>query len=177
MKIGTLPWRAHAPSPGQNEPSLNRKSHIVNRKWLCLLGLFLASLPAAAQTNFASLPYQPGLSTPDLGVSLVRVMGALALVIGIFLGGVWLLRNWQRLTVQRGRAPKLNVLEVRSLGGRQSVYVVGYQQERFLLGSSPAGVQFLTHLPAASDEPADADARPAIPFSQALAQVLGGKAK
>jgi flagellar biogenesis protein FliO len=41
---------------------------------------------------------------------VLRVTGALALVIGIFLAGVWLFRNWQRLAVRRGRAPKLNVL-------------------------------------------------------------------
>jgi len=123
----------------------------------------------------AASSFNPGLSTPDIGVSLLRVTGALALVIGIFLAGVWLLRNWQRLTVQRGRAPKLNVLEIRSLGGRQSIYVVGYEQERFLLASSPAGVNFLTHLPAAGNEPEGAEAKPTIPFSQALAQVLKGK--
>ncbi len=103
-------------------------------------------------------------------------MGALALVIGIFLAGVWLFRNWQRLTVQRGRAPKLNVLEIRSLGGRQSICVVGYEQERFLLASSPAGVNFLTHLPGAGNEEAGAaEARPQMSFSRALAQVLKGK--
>ena len=103
-------------------------------------------------------------------------MGALALVLGIFLAGAWLFRNWQRLTVRRGRAPKLNVLEIRSLGGRQSIYVVGYEQERFLLASSPAGVNFLTHLPSAgSESESAAETKPGIPFSQALAQVLKGK--
>lgn len=110
-----------------------------------------------------------------MGLSLLRVTGALALVIGIFLAGVWLLRNWQRLAVRRGRAPKLNVLEIRSLGGRQSIYVVGYEQERFLLASSPAGVNFLTHLPAAGNEPEGAESKPVVPFSTALAQVLKGK--
>jgi flagellar biogenesis protein FliO len=103
-------------------------------------------------------------------------MGALALVLGIFLAGVWLFRNWQRLAVQRGRAPKLNVLEIRSLGGRQSIYVVGYEQERFLLASSPAGVNFLTHLPSAgNEETSAAETKSQMPFSQALAQVLKGK--
>ncbi len=102
-------------------------------------------------------------------------MGALALVLGIFLAGVWLFRNWQRLAVRQGNPRRLNILEVRPLGGRQSIYVVGYEQERFLLASSPAGVNFLTHLPAADGEAEPADTRPVIPFSQALAQVLKGK--
>ena len=38
----------------------------------------------------------------------------------------------------------MNVLETRSLGGRQAIYVIGYEQERFLIASSPAGVNFLS---------------------------------
>ena len=140
--------------------------------------IFFFTLSAEAQTtnSAAAASFNPALSTPDVGTSLLRVMGALVLVLGIFLAGVWLFRNWQRLAVRRGRAPKLNVLEIRSLGGRQSIYVVGYEQERFLLASSPAGVNFLTHLPGAGNEETSAsEAKPQMPFSQALAQVLKGK--
>jgi len=113
------------------------------------------------------------LSTPDIGVSLLRVLGALALVLGIFLAGVWLFRNWQRFAVRRGRAPKLNILESRSLGGRQAIYVVAYEQERFLLSSSPSGVNFLTPLAAAGEgEPGVPESRAAVSFSQAFARVL-----
>lgn len=141
------------------------------------VAFFVLNSALAETTNFAAAPFvNPALSPPDLGVSLLRVLGALALVIGIFLAGVWLFRNWQRLAVQRGRAPKLNVLEIRALGGRQAIYVVGYEQERFLLAASPAGVNFLTHLPTASNESENAAvAKPNIPFSHALAQVLKGK--
>lgn len=92
-----------------------------------------------------------------------------------FLAGVWLFKNWQRLAVQRGRAPKLNVLEVRSLGGRHTIYVVGYEQERFLISSSPGGVNLLSHLPAATE--ADKGSATPLPptFTQALSQVLKGK--
>ena len=138
--------------------------------------LFFDSAFAESTNSAPASSFTPALSTSDIGTSLLRVMGALALVLGIFLAGVWLFRNWQRLAIQRGRAPKLNVLEVRSLGGRQSIYVVGYEQERFLLASSPAGVNFLTHLPGADSEEANATGiKPNVPFSQALAQVLKGK--
>ncbi len=116
---------------------------------------------------------------------MFRVVGALALVIAIFLGGVWLFRNWQRLVVQRGRAPKLNVLETRSLGGRQAIYVVAYDQERFLLSSSPNGVNLLSHLPAVDAELPNTvnavlrggtvDAGPKISFAQTLMQMLKTK--
>ena len=96
-------------------------------------------------------------------------------VLAVFLGGVWLFRNWQRLVIQRGRTPRLNVLEVRSLGGRHALYVVGYEQERFLVAASPAGVNLVSHLQSISEEPPDTkDAAPA-PFAQTLARILKGK--
>jgi flagellar biogenesis protein FliO len=136
---------------------------------------FLSS--ALAQTgNINAAPLTAPLPL-DAGVSFIRVIGALALVIGLFLGGVWLVRNWQRVGGQRGRAPKLSVLETRSLGGRHAIYVIGYERERFLIASSPGGVNLLSHLAtAAEDESAAATTVSAAPsFAQALTQVLKGK--
>jgi flagellar biogenesis protein FliO len=132
---------------------------------------------AFAQTT-NSVPALPPV--PEVGLSFLRVLGALILVIAIFLLGVWLFRNWQRLALNRGRAPQLNVLETRSLGGRQALYVVGYDRERFLLSASPTGVNLLTHLPPADEsEPASVAAatpQPTVAFGQVLAQMLrGGK--
>ena len=128
-------------------------------------------LPAAFAQSTNSAP-----PLPDAGLSLLRVFGALALVIGLFLGGVWLVKNWQRLSVQRGRAPKLNILETRSLGGRHAVFVVGYEQERFLIASSPAGVSLLSHLPNAAEDETPAPEKTTPPsFAQALTRVLKGK--
>jgi len=142
--------------------------------WLILGGPLGVLASVADTTNeFAAPLNAPGL--PDTGLSFVRVIGALALVIGLFLGGVWLVRNWQRLRVQGGSGPKLNVLETRSLGGRHALYVIGYENERYLLASSPAGVNLLSHLPTA---PAgDTETKPPAPptFAQALSQVLKGK--
>jgi flagellar biosynthetic protein FliO len=117
----------------------------------------------------------PAISSalPDMGASLLRVMGALAVVLAVFLAGVWLFKNWQRLTLRRGAAPKLNVLEVRSLGQRQAIYVVGYEQQRLLLASSSTGVTLLSHLPAADAEPLAA--APKISFAEAFQQVLARK--
>lgn len=128
---------------------------------------------AFAQTNSTTLTVP---SLPDAGVSMIRVVGALALVIGIFLGGVWLFKNWQRLAIQHGRTPKLNILETRSLGGRQAIFVVGYDRERFLISSSPNGVNLISHLPSATEDEATATAKSPTPsFAQALAHVLKGK--
>jgi len=136
----------------------------------------VTNLTLPASTNLPAKLELPPL--PAAGPSIIRVMGALALVLGIFFGGVWLYRNWQRLTIQRGRAPKLNVLETRPLGGKHALYVIGYDQERFLLSASPNGVSLITHLPAAekdSAEPTDPTTQAPPSFAQALTKVLKGK--
>ena len=147
------------------------------KPFACLLSfLFLAGSDAFAEslssTN-ATVSALPG-ALPDAGASVVRVFGALALVVGIFLGGVWLFRNWQRFTVQKGGGPKLNVLEVRSLGQRQALYIIGYQQQRMLLAASPAGVTLLSHLPAAEEAEAAVPATK-MSFAEAFQQVLTRK--
>lgn len=162
--------------------------YVSRNAWraLAVAVVFFAATAGAQLTNsspVASLTIAPAATllspvpAPVLGLSILRVFGALILVLAIFLGGVWLFRNWQRLAVQRGRAPKLNVLEVRSLGGRQALYVIGYERERFLLSSSSTGVNLVTHLPSAEESSLVVEeAQPTIAFSQVLAQVLrGGK--
>lgn len=134
------------------------------------------SIVAAVTSPAATAPLTaPQL--PDAGLSIIRVFGALALVIGLFLGGVWLFRNWQRLTTKGGRAPRLNVIETRSLGSKQAIFVVGYEQERFLIASSPAGINLLSHLPQATEEEAKeaADKAPVQNFAQTLAHMLKRK--
>lgn len=139
----------------------------------------LATISFAADNLFADTNNAPITAPPfpDSGVSLIRVTGALALVLGLFLGGAWLFKNWQRLAIQRGKQPKLNILETRSLGARQAVFVVAYERQRFLVATSPTGVNLLSHLPdaeAAETEPAEKSGEP-LSFGQALAQVLKRK--
>ena len=148
----------------------------TGRKTAVFVSAFFILHSAIAQSTNSVATSLTAPALPDAGLSLLRVFGALALVIGLFLGGIWLFKNWQRLAVQRGRAPKLNILETRSLGGRHAVFVVGYEQERFLIASSPAGVSLLSHLPNAAENETSAPEKTAPPsFAQALAQVLKGK--
>ncbi len=138
--------------------------------WLCAAG----NLFAQTNTTPAAV-LAPNL--PNAGASLLRVLGALALVLGLFLAGVWFFKNWQRLSMQRGAKPKLNILETRSLGARQAVFVVGYEKQRFLVATSTAGMNLLSHLPDAEIGETEAGEKTAapLPFAQALAQVLKGK--
>ena len=110
---------------------------------------------------------------PDMLGPVLRMGGALVLVIGLFLLGAWLFKNWQRFALRRGALPKLNVLEVRSLGPRQAIYVVAYEQQRMLLASSPAGVALLSHLPEGENEKTAPATR--LTFAEAFQQVLARK--
>jgi flagellar biogenesis protein FliO len=110
---------------------------------------------------------------PDMGASLLRVAGAMALVIALFLAGVWLFRNWQRLAMRQGAAPKLSVLEYKALGQRQAIYVIGYEQQRLLIASSSTGLTLLSHLPTAEEAPPEA--APKLSFAEAFQHVLARK--
>jgi len=130
-----------------------------------LAGLFLW-VACTVQAQVTNQPPALSADLPDVGMSLLRVAGALALVVGLFLGGVWCYKNWQRLALYRGRSPKLNVLEVRPMGGRHALYLVGYEQQRFLLASSPNGINLITHLPDVDG----VDGAAGASFDQALRQ-------
>jgi flagellar biogenesis protein FliO len=145
--------------------------------FLALVSLFCGANSALAQATNTLAPATTA-NLPDPSASLLRVFGALALVLGLFLGGAWFFKNWRRLATQRGQQPKLNIHETRSLGARQAIFVVGYEKQRFLVATSPAGVSLLSHLPDAEaiieTESGEKNSAP-MPFAQALAQLLKGK--
>jgi flagellar biogenesis protein FliO len=160
-------------SPSQRGP-------VIRLGWLGLvicLALLAGGFSAFGETGETqpAAPYAtvPG-GLPDAGYSVLRVFGALMVVISIFFGGIWLFRNWQRVALRKGGAPRLNVIEVRSLGQRHALYVVGYDQQRMLLASSPAGVTLVSHLPAAEEAEAAAAATavPTPSFAVAFQQVF-----
>jgi len=157
-------------------PSRRRLADRHLRRGLVICGLLLlgginAFADAQPPVTYTALPG----ALPDAGTSVLRVFGALILVTAIFLGGVWLFRNWQRFALRKGGAPRLNVIEVRSLGQRQALYVVGYDQHRMLLASSPAGVTLVSHLPAAEEGEAAATV-PQTSFAEAFQQIIQRKA-
>src|SRR5438067_738025 len=108
-----------------------------------LIYLATPALCSAQPTNLLSVPSP----LPEMGFSVVRVFGSMIVVLALFLGGVWLFKNWQRVAIYKGRTPKLNILEVKSLGNRHALYLVAYEQQRLLVSSSPGGINLLTHLP------------------------------
>jgi flagellar biogenesis protein FliO len=140
-----------------------------------LAGWLLLLAPAALADSTNTLTLRTDL--PDAGLSALRTLAALVIVLALFFGGVWLYRSSQRLAWRKGGSPKLAVLESRALGSRFAIYVVGYEQQRFLVGSSPAGLNLLSPLPeAAATAPAEAEkpAEPA-PFARCLQHLLKGR--
>ncbi len=120
-------------------------------------------------TNLPPVP--PAL--PDVTFPLFRIFGALILVLALFMGGAWLLRNWHGFAPARGGRPaRLRMLETRSLGARHALFVVAYDQQRLLIASSPAGITLLDRLPPATE--AEAVAAPDAPlnFAEALRRIL-----
>jgi len=128
---------------------------------------------AAAATNAPATPAPAAPALPDAGESFLRVIGALMFVLALFLGGVWLFRNVQALHLSGGRLQKLRVLEARSLGGRQAVYVLGYGDKRLLIGASASGIQHLRDLPDESEP--EPPPEPRRSFGNALKQQLKGR--
>lgn len=148
--------------------------------WMLVLACF--SISALATDLTSPVVSTNALPTPPMPVipssaasSLFRVLGALALTLAVFFGGVWLFRNWQRVAINKGHAPKLNILETKSLGQRHAIYVVGYEQQRLLIAASPAGVTMLTSLPQASVNATDETPVVKTNFSDVLRQALQRK--
>lgn len=130
------------------------------------LWFLTAAFPAG---SLLAAPSVPAVPLPDQSATVVRMFGALVFVLALFLLGVWLWRNWQRLLAQNGRAPKLRVVEARSLGGRHTLYVVGYEADRWMLAVSPAGISVLAQLPPAETA---GEAAPPAPQARGFAEKL-----
>jgi flagellar biogenesis protein FliO len=154
----------------------------VKRVWRSLLPsvrslatlLILSAAPAAFAQATNTLTLHSDL--PEVGLSAIRALGALALVLALFFGGVWMFRNGQRLAWRKSGAPRLAILESRPLGNRFALYVVGYEQQRMLIGSSPAGISLLSQLPPAAETPMEPIAPPqGTSFTQCLQRVLRQK--
>ena len=110
-----------------------------------------------------------------MGVAVFRMIGSLAFVVALFFAGAWLFRNMHRFRQTGSPLRKLQVLEAKSLGARQAIYVVAFEQQRLLIGSTAQGLTLLTHLP---DGTAQTEAeRSIVPvsFGEALLQALGRK--
>ena len=93
--------------------------------------------------------------------SLVQLIGMLFLVLGLFAAFAWAVKRWRLLPQLRGGQNRLQILEVRSLGQRNSLMVVGYGEHRFLIGTSNAGLKLISQLPEEENSNSQANAEDA----------------
>ena len=160
-----------------NDTGRGLRHRRTSARWVLFVFPLLATATVSAQsllaTNAPTLPALPGSAA--VAFSLFRVLGALAIVLAVFFGGVWFFRHWQRTVIAKGHAPKLTLLETKALGQRHAIYVVGYEQQRLLIAASPAGVTMLTTLPAAGLDAAAEVPANKIAFTDALRQALQRK--
>ena len=140
----------------------------MKRKILQILVLFFTVALVSAQEKTANT------AVPYMGVAIFRMVGSLAIVIALFFAGAWLFRNMHRFKNKRLNERKLQVLEGKSIGPRQAIYVVAYEEQRLLIGSTAQGITLLTHLPEGTPQPAGERIVP-VSFGEALMQALGRK--
>ena len=139
-------------------------------RYLLGAAAFLCGLPTFAHAADVTSP----APLPEVGSSILRLFGALIFVVALFLAGAWGLRRWQQTQRQQTVGPRLVVIDVQALGARQTLYVIGYEKQRFLIGSSATGLSLITHLPE-SDSEAVAPSAP-VSFAAAFQQVVHRKA-
>ena len=77
---------------------------------------------------------------------MVRIIGALMIVMAVLLGGAWWFRKSRLFGLVPAQSSHLSVIETRSLGSRHALHVVEYGSKRFLIADSPAGTNYLTDL-------------------------------
>ena len=124
-----------------------------------LTGIFLVGLPALrvfAQVNdsdvsslFESTGEDDGGQPADgFGIPTLRMLGALALVLGLILLIAYLARRFLPLqgTGLSGRADVIRIVATKMLGGRRSLMLVRVRGQTLLLGLTPQSIQCLTEI-------------------------------
>jgi len=108
--------------------------------------------PAASATPASSTSSPPAPSMDDLG----RMLGYMVLVGCLAFFSYYFLKHGLPLYRARNSGEKkLHVLEMKSLGNRQFLLVVGYEDQRLLLGVTPGKIDYLCPLDSAQSMTSD----------------------
>ena len=118
-------------------------------RWLVLVAAMAPALAAA----------EAGRDVPDLGTAVLKMLAALALVLGLFAVGIYLLKRFG-VVPWTAQAADLRIERVLSLGYRSRIAVVRASGQRFLVGITPTQINRIAELPEADDDPSDHDAGP-----------------
>jgi flagellar protein FliO/FliZ len=113
-------------------------------------------------------------AAPDMGGSVFRLLTGFALVIGLLLATLWLLK---KISVPRGGSGNLvRVVSAAAVGPRERVVLVDVGGKRLVLGVAPGSVALLDTvvIPSAAPSTAQTDmpSQSDIPATPAFAQWL-----
>lgn len=102
---------------------------------------------------------QPGGDVPDLGTAMLKMLAALALVLGLFAVVVYLLKRFG-VVPWAAQGGDLRLERVVSLGYRNRLAVVRAGGQRFLVGITPTQINRIAELPEVDDDTSDDSAAP-----------------
>lgn len=106
-----------------------------------------APLPVAAATPLAvAKPVASPLPFPSSGGGSLQLFFYLLALIGLFGGGMYLLRGGVSLRGRNKGERKLQIAETRMLGSRQFLVVAEYEDRKMLIGVCPGRIDYLCTL-------------------------------
>ena len=122
----------------------------MKKSWLAaiwVLALPMARVFAEDAAVVAPLPYKAGDGTT------FQLSIYLALLLALFAGGAFLLRNGFTLFQPKMKGErKLEISETRMLGNRQFLVVAAYEDRKILIGVCPGRIDYLCTLAGAEPE-------------------------
>ena len=85
-------------------------------------------------------------------MDIVQYLLSFALVIGLLLALLYALKQWQRAhPFVKGAQQRLQIVEALSVGPRQKIAIVRCDQQEFVIGLSPQGLQAIGSLRSSSE--------------------------
>ena len=129
----------------------------LNLQAFCAQEPVSQAVPASTPGVYSAAP----TTMPGAG-STIQLSLYLCLLLGLFAGGIYLLRNGVALFNPKPKGTrKLNISETKVLGNRQFLIVAEYENRKMLLGVCPGRIEYLCTLsgpdfPALEPEPMDA---------------------
>lgn len=130
------------------------------------------SLPAAILPCLLAAPARAADAVPDMAGGLVQMLLGLAVVVGLLLGSLWLIK---RLSAPGGAARGMKIVGALAVGPRERIVLVEVADKVLVLGITAAGINTLhtlerTQLPDEASPPTGATS--ATDFRQWLKQSL-----
>ncbi len=100
----------------------------------------------------ASTIVTQGLTSNDLLGLSIQLLGLILFIVAVAFAYKYCKRATCSVRLKGKQVKKLEILETKPLGNRQFLLVVSYENEKFLLGAYPNGIQFLSKLENSSDK-------------------------